>query len=266
METIQYTQVKSHVWRMLRIDLNSYKSEQMCRRLDSWLVRSNTPSWEEYFHRLQNDPKELGKFRDYLTINVSEFFRDAERWQTLKDQVVPDLLKEAQRLRPGRGGLKVWSAGCSTGQEPYTLAMLLEEVAPLGDHHILASDLDRGALAKAMARGPYSPEDLRSVSAERRSKYFEPGGPPFFVKEKTARTVKFHELNLLLDPFENNFDLIVCRNVIIYFTNEAKMELYKRFQAALRPGGILFLGGTEVIPRPVDLGLRSQGISFYTRN
>ncbi len=94
METTQYTQVKSQVWRMLHIDLNSYKSEQMCRRLDSWLVRSNTPTWDEYFHRLQSDPKELGKFRDYLTINVSEFFRDAERWQTVKDQVLPACSKK----------------------------------------------------------------------------------------------------------------------------------------------------------------------------
>jgi chemotaxis protein methyltransferase CheR len=265
METLQYTQVKTQVWRLLHIDLNSYKAEQMCRRLDSWLVRSNTPNWEDYFRRLQSDQKELSKFRDYLTINVSEFFRDADRWQTLKDSVFPELLKEAQRTHPGRAGLKVWSAGCSTGQEPYTLSILLDELSPLGDHHILASDLDRGALSKAMARGPYSAEDLRNVSTERKAKYFEAGGPPFFVKEKTGRFIKFKELNLLLDPFETNFDLIVCRNVIIYFTNEAKMELYKRFQAALRPGGLLFLGGTEVIPRPNDLGLRSQGISFYTR-
>ena len=80
-----------------------------------------------------------------------------------------------------------------------------------------------------------------------------------------AQKVKFRELNLLTDPFETNYDLIVCRNVIIYFTAEAKNELYKRFQAALSPGGILFLGGTEVIPRPSDIGLHSSGISIYTR-
>jgi chemotaxis protein methyltransferase CheR len=265
MEANQYTQVKTQVWKLLHIDLSSYKSEQMCRRLDSWLVRSSTPTWEEYFRRVQEDPKEMRKFRDYLTINVSEFFRDADRWQTLKDQVIPDLLKENQQQRLGKAGLKIWSAGCSTGQEPYTLGIIMDEVAPQLDHHILASDLDRGALQKAQARGPYTVEDLRGVSAERRLKYFEPAGPPFFVKEKTGRMIKFRELNLLLDSFETNFDLIVCRNVIIYFTNEANAELYKHFQSALRPGGILFLGGTEVIPRPAEIGLRSQGISFYVR-
>jgi chemotaxis protein methyltransferase CheR len=265
MEMNQYTQVKSQIWRLLRIDLSQYKSEQMCRRLDSWLVRSSTTTWDDYFRQVQEDPKELRRFRDYLTINVSEFFRDADRWQNLKDQVLPELLKEAQRLRPGRGGLKIWSAGCSTGQEPYTLAMLLDEIAPGQNHQVMATDLDRGALQKAMARGPYSLDDVRNVSAERRAKYFETGGPPFFVKEKTGRVIKFRELNLLLDSFDTNFDLIVCRNVIIYFTAEAKSELYKRFQAALRPGGVLFIGGTEVIPRPTEIGLHSQGISLYAR-
>ena len=264
MDTNQYSQVKTNIWRLLRIDLSSYKSEQMIRRLDSWLLRSSIPSWDEYFKRIQEDPKELRRFRDYLTINVSEFFRDADRWQSLQDQILPDLLKEAQ-LRQPRGALKIWSAGCSTGQEPYTLGMILDEMAPTANHQILASDLDRGALQKAQARGPYSQDDLRNVTAVRRAKYFEPGGPPFFVKEKTGQKIKFRELNLLLDTFEANFDLIVCRNVIIYFTTEAKSELYKRFQAALRPGGILFLGGTEVIPRPSEIGLRSNGISFYVR-
>jgi chemotaxis protein methyltransferase CheR len=264
METAQYTQVKTQIWRLMHIDLTCYKSEQMVRRLDSWLVRSSTPSWDAYFRRVQADPNELRRFRDFLTINVSEFFRDAERWQSLQNQVIPGLLKESHQRQP-RLGLKIWSAGCSTGQEPYSLAMVMNELAPASSTQILATDLDRGALQKAMARGPYSNDDIRNVSGERRAKFFEPGGPPFFIKEKMAQKVKFRELNLLTDPFETNYDLIVCRNVIIYFTAEAKNELYKRFQAALNPGGILFLGGTEVIPRPSDIGLHSSGISIYTR-
>jgi len=252
------------IWALLRIDLNAYKSEQMCRRLDSWLVRSASPSWEDYFKRVQVDPKELSKFRDYLTINVSEFFRDIERWQTLKDQIIPMLL-DAQRQKTSRAGLRIWSAGCSTGQEPYSLSMVMDEISPTGDHMILATDLDRGALQKAMARGPYSADDIRSVTPERLAKYFENTKPPVYVKTRIAQKVKFRELNLLLDNFETNLDLIVCRNVIIYFTSEAKAALYKHFCAALRPGGILFLGGTEIIPHPADFGLRSQGISFYVK-
>jgi chemotaxis protein methyltransferase CheR len=264
MEASQYTMVQMQVWRLLHIDLSSYKSEQMRRRLDSWLVRANAPDWDVYFHRLRSDEQELGKFRNYLTINVSEFFRDAGRWLTLEKNVIPALLKAARLQRPGQSGLRVWSAGCSTGQEPYSLAILLDEQAAWRPR-ILATDLDRGALKKAGERGPYSPEDVANVSPERRTRYFEPGGPPFYVKEKTARSVTFGELNLLLDPFEKDFDLIVCRNVIIYFTTEAKTELYRRFADALRPGGTLFLGGTEVLSHPAEFGLRNQGISLYTR-
>lgn len=266
MELDQYSQIKTKVWNLLKIDLNSYKPEQMCRRLDSWLVRSNTQTWEEYFRRLQSDTKELSKFRDYLTINVSEFFRDLDRWKIIEEQVIPQLLKENQIQRSARTGLKIWSAGCSTGQEPYTLAIIMDELAPQSDYNILATDLDRGALQKAMERGPYSQDDVRNVSNARREKYFELTGTTFRFKEKFSKRVRFRELNLFLDPFETNLDLIVCRNVIIYFTTEAKQELYKRFQAALRPGGILFLGGTEIIPYPNDYGLRSQGISLYKRD
>src|SRR5512138_3849611 len=117
MEVEQYGQIKTQVWRLLKIDLNHYKSEQMCRRLDSWLIRSSGQSWDAYFQRLQNDARELSKFRDYLTINVSEFFRDSDRWQTLKTKILPELYQEAQAERPARG-LRIWSAGCSTGQEP----------------------------------------------------------------------------------------------------------------------------------------------------
>jgi chemotaxis protein methyltransferase CheR len=265
MEMSQYTQVKTQVWRLLRIDLNNYKSEQMCRRLDSWLVRSNISNWELYFHRLHNEPQELEKFRNFLTINVSEFFRDAERWNTVKESLLPGLLKEARLTHPGQGGLRVWSAGCSTGQEAYTLAILLDELYPEGKNQILATDLDRGALKKAAERGPYSAEDVAKVSVERMRRYFEPGGPPYYVSGKIASRITFREHDMLLDPFDTNYDLVVCRNVIIYFINEAKTELYKRFLTALRPGGTLFLGGTEVIPHPSEIGFRSQGISLYTR-
>jgi len=266
METNQYEQVKSQVWKLLRIDLNAYKGEQMRRRLDSWLARSSMPDWNQYFHRLSTSPQELAKFRNFLTINVSGFFRDYERWQTLEESLIPRLLKEVKSLRPAGSGLRVWSAGCSTGQEPYSLAILLDELAPHARHYVLATDLDRGALKIAQERGPYSIEDLAKVPPQRKARYFEPASPPYHVVEKLATRVTFREHDLLIDPFETGFDLIVCRNVIIYFTNEAKMELYRRFQAALRPGGILFLGGTEIIPHPADFGFSSQGISLYSRS
>jgi chemotaxis protein methyltransferase CheR len=263
MELDLYNQVKSSVKQILGIDLNHYKDEQMRRRLDSWLVRSGEQNWERYFSRLRIDTGELSRFRNYLTINVSEFFRDADRWQTMRTKILPDLMREAPITRNPR--LRIFSAGCSIGPEPYTLAILMNEVFRGQPFHILATDLDRGALAKAKARGPFTAEEIRNVSPEQRAAYFDPSGPPFFVTEKLSRQITFQEQNLLQDQFDNNFDLIVCRNVIIYFTFEAKAALYEKFSRALRPGGILFLGGTEIIPKPQEYSLQSYGISFYKK-
>lgn len=269
MEEAVYNKIKVSIKKLLNIDLNQYKSEQMQRRLDSWLVRSGVKDWDEYTKLVASDPKELSKFRDYLTINVSEFFRDADRWTTLRTKVIPDLSKAAlTKTEPGqKGALRIWSAGCSNGSEPYTLAIMLDELTAVkSSHYILATDLDRSILTRARARGPYSPEDTRNVSADHRSRYFDAGGPPYYVKDIIAKRVTFKEHNLLMDNFETNFDLIVCRNVIIYFTIEAKAELYKKFHASLRPGGILFLGGTEIIPRPSEIGFINLGGSFYQKD
>ena len=265
MEDVIYQKIKQNVKKMLNIDLNQYKSEQMQRRLDSWLIRVDGKNWDDYFYFLGKSPADTAKFRDYLTINVSEFFRDQDRWESLRKTVLPGLVKELSINRtPGNNsGLRIWSAGCSNGSEPYTLSIILEELAPGRNHYLLATDLDRTILTKARARGPYTADDTRNVSADHRKKYFEEVNSQFYIKESIAKRVTFKEQNMLTDPFENNFDLIVCRNVIIYFTIEAKAVLYKKFYDGLRNGGVLFLGGTEIIPRPSDIGFTNVGGSFY---
>lgn len=265
MEPEVYTQIKSSVRKIFNIDLNHYKDEQMKRRLDSWLARSRSQNWTEYFKLISNNPTERDRFRDYLTINVTEFFRDPDRWAALRKDVIPGLIRDLAQLPGNRKGLRVWSAGCSIGVEAYTLAILLDEEAPARPHYLLATDVDRGALQKAAARGPYHVEETRNLSAEQRSNYLTPENGKFLVKEHIARRVTFQEQNMLTDTFEKGMDLIICRNVVIYFTTEAKSMLYQKFQAALRPGGILFMGGTEIIPRPGDIGLRNNGISLYMK-
>ncbi len=264
MELEEYSLVKRAIKKILDIDLDYYKDQQMRRRLDSWLVRSNAGTWEQYFNRIRVDKEELSRFRNYLTINVSSFFRDKERWQSLRETVLLQLLKEALTKRAG-GGMRIWSAGCSIGPEPYTLTMILDEMSGNRKHYLLATDLDRGALAKAKAGGPYVVEDIQNLSQEQRSVYLEPGGPPFYVSEKLRKRIDFREQNMITEPFDMDFDLIVCRNVVIYFTSETKDELYKKFYAALRPGGVLFVGATEIIPRPQEIGFRTQGVSFYVK-
>lgn len=258
MELETYVHVKRSVKSLLNIDLDGYKDEQMRRRLEAWLARSGEPSWNDYFRRVRVEPQEAARLRNYLTINVSAFFRDPDRWRDLREQILPELLKVTPRLR-------VWSAGCSIGLEPYSLAMMLDDLTPLRKHTLIASDLDRGALAIAQARGPYTQQDLQNVTEVQRAAYFEPGGPPYYVAPALGQRVQLRETNLLADEFEGSFDLIVCRNVVIYFTNAAKERLYHKFCDALRPGGVLFLGSTEIISRPADFGLRHRGVSFYQK-
>ncbi len=265
MEIEVYSQVKNNVKKLLDINLDHYKDEQMRRRLDSWLVRSGTPDWNTYFHRLRGDETERSRFRDYLTINVTALFRDPERWQALREKIIPGLLSDALRLRPANAGLRVWSAGCSIGAEPFSLAILLDELSPARRHFLLATDLDRGVLQKAARRGPFNADETQNLSASQRVTYLENAVPPYYVKPSLAKRVEFREQNLLSDPFPDAMDLILCRNVVIYFTAETKDALYRKFSAALREGGVLFVGATEIISRPQEVGLTGCGISFYRK-
>lgn len=265
MELEVYADIQRSILQLLNLNLSHYKDEQMRRRLDTWLVRSGAASWEEYFSRLGKDIDERSRFRNYLTINVSAFFRDPERWQYLKDTLIPVLLDESLRLRPNNTGLQIWSAGCSIGAEPYTVAMILDDSSPMRQHTILATDLDRSALKKAQESGPYNQDEIKYLTHHQRDTYLKPGGPPYFVRKTLGRKIQFREHNLLADPFPTGLDLIICRNVVIYLTSESKDILYKKFSDALRPGGILFIGATEIIPRPKEIGLGSVAISFYQK-
>ena len=263
MDADVYTHVKASVKQSLKIDLENYKDEQMKRRLDSWLVRSRAGSWNEYFELVSRDSGELERFRNYLTINVTEFFRDPPRWNTLRNEILPYLQKYPDSNHPD-GGLKLWSAGCSIGAEPYSIAIMMAEAAPQQHYSLLATDLDRGALSKARSRGPYTLEDIHNLDSVQRQKYVI-ASTPFFVTETLQKHLHFQEQDLLADRFEHGFDLIVCRNVVIYFTSGAKDTLYEKFCAALRPGGILFLGGTEIISGAAKFGLQNFGVSFYRK-
>ncbi len=260
MRAQEYNFIKLKVRKLMDLDLNCYKSTQMQRRLGTYLLQSGHPSWPSLFRAIENDTVALGKLKDYMTINVSSFFRDPERFKHLRKRLLPEMLKHSPRLR-------VWSAGCSNGQEPYSLAMLLaEDVGSNSRHFILATDLDRSALGRARAGGPYSADDVANVSPRLLRRYFRAHNGSYYVDEKLRRQVVFRHRNLLQSPFESSFDLIVCRNVVIYFTAEIKERLYRRFHDALRPGGVFFAGGTEVISQASNIGFEAMGVSFYRRN
>ncbi len=259
METQEYEFVKREILRLTGVDLNCYKSVQMQRRLGTYLVRSGQPDWRSFFVAIKGDAAQLARLKDHLTINVSAFVRDPEKFNYLQERLLPDML----RIRPN---LRVWSAGCSRGHEPYTLAMILARLAgPRRNHYILATDIDKSALEHARAGGPYPREDVANVPPAWLSTYFEETKDGYRVIDSLRRQVNFREQNMLSDRFESGFDLIVCRNVVIYFTNDVKHELYQRLCAALRPGGILFVGGTEIVSRASEIGFETAGITFYRR-
>lgn len=239
------------------IDLSQYKEAQMKRRLTTLYTKKGFHSFMAFFDAMVRDKALYYEFLDRMTINVSEFWRNPNRWEVLEGKFIPEMMKSSRRL-------KCWSAACSTGEEPYTLAMILDEHGILESSQVLATDIDEGALEKAK-RGIYPDRSLRDVPAKYVKKYFQQKDMTFTVADKLKRSIKYAKQNLLHDPFDNGFDLIVCRNVMIYFTEEAKHMLYHKFSRALKPGGLLFVGSTEQIFSPGQYELEPADTFIYRK-
>lgn len=219
----EYEEFIRNIKTLTGIDLALYKEGQMKRRLTSLYEKRGYHSFREYSKDIQINPEVLNEFLDRMTINVSEFYRNAKRWEVLERKILPGLLASKKKL-------KIWSAACSTGEEPYTLAMILSNLVPLSQIEILATDLDENVLARAKL-GMYPERSLNEVPEEIKRKYFEKKADFYRVDEEIKRRVTFKKQNLLADRFEQGFDLIICRNVLIYFTEEAKNLLYEKFSA-----------------------------------
>ena len=288
-ETPDYVEFKTRIKRKTGIDLNLYKQQQMHRRLASLLQRSQSGDFLDYFALLERDAAEWQVFLDRMTINVSELFRNPEKWEELHRPILTEWLAKTHSAgEAAPRGLKVWSAGCSYGAEPYSLALLLDQAAPPMRHTIHATDLDRTILAKAR-EGQFTRADVKNVAPSLLERYFTPITawgtlppasaakaedaeriahtlePAYQVKDDIRRRIAFLPHNLLADRFEEGYDLICCRNVVIYFTEEAKHALYRRFHDALKPGGVLFVGGTERIFNAHELGFEMPIPFFYRR-
>jgi chemotaxis protein methyltransferase CheR len=239
------------------IDLAQYKEAQMKRRLTSLREKRGFQQFTSYFDAMINDTVLFNEFLDRMTINVSEFFRNHGRWEVLEKKILPRLISQNKKL-------KVWSAACSTGEEPYSLVMLLTRFFPLKDIGVRATDLDINAIQRAK-QGVYVERSIQDVPKDLVDSYFTKNGIQYLMSSEIKSKVAFEKQNLLADPFDQNFDLIVCRNVMIYFTEEAKSVLYQKFSKALRPGGVLFVGSTEQIFNPQKYSLESEDTFFYRK-
>lgn len=252
-----WPEFKAAILERTGIDLNAYKERQMLRRIRTLISMRGADDFASYLDLITGDPDCYREFLERITINVSEFFRNPEHFRELREQYLPLLLTDRRQL-------KIWSAGCATGEEPYSLAMLVAEDIPGQVIQVLATDLDKEVLEEAKT-GRYPAARLKNIPADLRDRYFSPEGDSYVVRPALKLRVRFQRHDLLRDPYDANFDLILCRNVVIYFTEEAKAILYARFAKALRPGGILFTGATEQIFQPQQYGLQSIAPFFYRR-
>jgi chemotaxis protein methyltransferase CheR len=254
-----YEEFKQYVFKTTSIDLNAYKERQMKRRIDTLIERNKFDGYDSYSKALNSDREMLDQFVNYLTINVSEFYRNPALWKILEDDILPDLIN-----RFGEN-LKIWSAACSTGDEPYSLAMLLGKKIPLNRVKIIATDIDDQVLEKAKD-GVYGATSLKGLPEEFKRKYFEKMGDRFYkISDEIKKCVEFKKHNLLKDPYPTGCHLIVCRNVVIYFTDEAKHEIYCKFNKSLMKNGCLFVGNTEQIINHKEIGYDFEKLFFYRK-
>lgn len=255
-----YEKFKTDVYALTKIDLNAYKEKQMKRRIDTLISKHGFKGYAEFVVGLKTNKSLFEEFVNYLTINVSEFYRNPEQWVYLEQKVFPDLISKFGH------GIKIWSAACSTGDEPYSLVMLLTKFLPLSQIKIIATDIDEQVISKAKT-GLYKASSLNGLPAEFKKKYFKEITPGTFqIAEEIKKCVEFKKHNLLKDPYMNNCHLIVCRNVLIYFTDEAKLEIYKKFNDSLVKDGLLFVGSTEQITNYREINYSSPKSFFYQKN
>lgn len=258
MAVYDYEYLKKAVYDLTKIDLNAYKEKQMKRRIDTLISKNGIVGYDKYVSALKTDKKLFDEFVNYLTINVSEFYRNPDQWEIMDKQVFPELIHKFGK------NLKIWSAACSTGDEPYSLVMALSKHIPLNQIKIYATDIDKQVLEKARV-GLYTEKSISSVPDEFKKKYFTKIGSSYQISDEIKSRVEFKEHNLLLDTYPSNYDLIVCRNVLIYFTEEAKDQIFRKYFASLKNGGILFIGSTEQIINYKEMGYARKSSFFYEK-
>jgi len=254
---MDYEGFKKEIFTLTGIDLGSYKEKQMKRRIDALINKNGIENYTDYVKTLKSDSLVFKEFINYITINVTEFYRNPGQWKVLEEEVLPELLRNSKNL-------KIWSTACSTGEEPYTLVMVLSKLIPLANIKIIATDIDKQAIEKAKA-GIYSSKSIENLPVEMKNRFFTKEGDNYLISNDIKRCVDFKRINLLCDEYPKECDLIVCRNVLIYFTEEAKSEIYIKFAKSLKKGGVLFVGSTEQIIMSQKYNLKPMKTFFYKR-
>ena len=245
-----FEQISNLVYKEIGVHLPDKKKAMVNSRLSKRIRRLGLASFEEYCQYLKNNKAELKSLYNTLTTNVTRFYREDYHFDFLRNTAFPEFKRGKEKKQ-----IRVWSAGCSTGEEPYTLALELHEFFDITkwDIKILASDINTDVLDKAR-KGIYTYQQVREVPYDLLTKCFrlrvDENRKLFKVKEKLKKDVVFRRINLNPRreyPIKSELDFIFCRNVFIYFTQEMREEILTRFYKHLKPGGYLFLGHSESI-------------------
>ncbi|TDP95073.1 CheR family methyltransferase [Labedaea rhizosphaerae] len=242
-------------------DFTGYKRSSLMRRVRRRMAQVGTEAYAEYLDQLQVNPDEFVALFNTILINVTGFFRDPEAWEYLRAEVVPRLLAE----RSPDESLRIWSAGCASGQEAYSLAMLFADALGVETYRqrvkIYATDVDEDALRQAR-HATYSSAELEGLDEQKLEYYFEAQNGRYGFRKDLRRSVIFGRNDLVQDAPISRIDLLVCRNTLMYFNAETQTKILERFHFALAPRGTLFLGKAEMllsqnrIFEPIDLKRR----------
>lgn len=233
------------------VDFRQYRPKCITRRVATRLRATGAKTYQEYMTVLKTDPKEYDRLLNALTINVTEFFRDPEVFHILRLHILPELIRNKEKRK--RKIIRIWSAGCSDGPESYTLAMLMFEL--LGERlfsdflvSIYGTDVDEECIQKARQGVYFAKVHMKQVDPRIVQKYFIYAGQnTYAVADKLKIITKFRRQDLVLDKPLSCIDLILCRNVLIYFSRELQMKVFENFYRSLVPGGYLVLGRVESV-------------------
>ncbi len=252
--------IRELIFSVAGISMTEEKEELVKARLAKRLRELKISGYEEYLTRIQTDRVELSNMVDVLTTNKTSFFREQQHFDFLVEEVFP-------AWKAARSPRRIWSAGCSSGEEPYTLGMLLREHVPQLDVRILATDLSTRVLSRAK-EARYAPATVEDIPQRLRGRYLQRSAQAeqvvYEVSPEVTALVSFARLNLMGDwPMRGQFDLILCRNVMIYFNDQTRTMLGRRFAEFLAPDGVVMIGHAESLAS-LDQPLRLIRPAIYT--
>ena len=241
------SRILNQINRVTGFDARQYRAPTLKRRLERRLLATKSKSFKEYLELLKKNHSESHKFLDDLSINVSDFFRDRRIFITLKEKILPNLLKEISAQKGKR--MRIWSIGCAKGQEPYSLAIILNDMMENEEKElnisIHATDINKALLTQA-SKGLFQKKEIKNVPKKYLDQYFQKmSKSEFQVKENIRKLIKFRQHNIISEDISGKFHLILCRNLFIFFTPELQKKTFVKIHSSLKKDGILVLGTAE---------------------